>query len=365
MHLLRIRTPWLAFAALLAACADNTPEFHAGDPPNRLSDWNLFELSDSVLRPVTATLPFEPANTLFTDYALKLRTLWVPEGARIKLVDDAFEYPVGTVLSKTFYYAENQDGLLQGSDTIASGDRIDLNNARLMETRLLVRQPDGWLGLPYVWNQDETEAFLRIAGTSMPVNLGNGSGQTGFTYFVPNQNQCAGCHVREHPDGELLPLGAVARQLAAASSFQPGISQTDLLVQRGWLEQAPAQLTPAAWSDPGAELDARARAYLDINCGHCHNPEGAADTSALMLDAYSNASLVNMGVCKPPVAAGGGAGDLQFGIFPGRPEASILLYRMTSTEPDEMMPELGRALVHQEGVELVSNWIGAMEGSCP
>jgi hypothetical protein len=65
------------------------------------------------------------------------------------------------------------------------------------------------------------------------------------------------------------------------------------------------------------------------------------------------------------VAAGGGAGDLLYGIVPGIPEESILIYRMNTTAPDEMMPELGRSLIHNEGVELIHSWISQLPGNCP
>ena len=71
-----------------------------------------------------------------------------------------------------------------------------------------------------------------------------------------------------------------------------------------------------------------------------------------------------MGLCKPPVAAGRGTGDRSFDVVPGHPEASIIPYRMTSTDPGEMMPEVGRALVHREGVDLISRYIAAMKGVC-
>ncbi len=100
-----------------------------------------------------------------------------------------------------------------------------------------------------------------------------------------------------------------------------------------------------------------------MNCGHCHNPNGAADTSNLILTGQHE-QQVNMGVCKPPVAAGGGAGDRLYSIVPGKPAESILVYRMRSAKPDEMMPELGRALVHEEGVELISQWIASLSGGC-
>jgi hypothetical protein len=37
---------------------------------------------------------------------------------------------------------------------------------------------------------------------------------------------------------------------------------------------------------------------------------------------------------------------------------------MTSIDPGAMMPELGRSLVHDEGVALIADWISEMEGSC-
>ena len=100
----------------------------------------------------------------------------------------------------------------------------------------------------------------------------------------------------------------------------------------------------------------RAHAYLDINCGHCHNRRGPADTSGLALDA-SETSRVALGLCKSPIAAGRGTGDRRFAIVPGQPDESITVYRMGSTEPGSMMPELGRSLAHDAGVELIRRWI--------
>jgi hypothetical protein len=107
----------------------------------------------------------------------------------------------------------------------------------------------------------------------------------------------------------------------------------------------------------------RARAYLDVNCSHCHSPTGPANTTALDLRS-ANADLRRLGECKPPVAAGRGTGDRLFDIVPGKPDESILLYRMTSSEPGVMMPEMGRNTTHQEGVELIRAWIASMQGTC-
>jgi len=363
-------SPWrfIAVGALLLfsllSCSESTPTFHTSENPARLSDWNLFELTPASLTPTSHTMVFRPANQLFTDYAQKLRSIWIPDGAQASLIDGELSYPVGTVVSKTFYYPANASGnLLRTEEVIA--ESIDLGNNKLIETRLLVRRETGWDAFPYVWNDEGTEAFLRVAGTSKPMQLMSDTGNVDFVYFVPNENQCAGCHVTEHPDGDMHPLGAVATQLAASFTYPDDVanSQLSAMVERGWLEAPADLLAPPSWLDPSETLEDRALAYLNMNCGHCHNPEGAADTSNLILTGQHE-QIVNMGVCKPPVAAGGGAGDRLYSIVPGEPEQSILLYRMQSNKPDEMMPELGRALVHAEGIELISSWIATLSGDC-
>lgn len=348
----------------LQACSESDPAFHPADNPLRLSEWNLLSIDNGELQINPATLRFQPRNTLFTDYAHKLRTMWVPANAQVELVNGRFAYPVGTVLSKTFYYPTDGNGVF--AQVADNGDLSSLSLAenRLIETRLLVRRQSGWEAFPYVWNDEQTEAFLRVAGTSQPVSLSGSDGVTNFTYFVPNENQCSGCHTRIHPDGGLEPLGALAHQLnyLPAGAEQQG-TMLNNMAAKGWLSSAPPLADIPYWQDESLSLARRASAYLDMNCGHCHNPDGPADTSALLLDGFSRTAR-EMGSCKPPVAAGGGAGDRLYGIVPGEPDESIMLYRMQSVEPDEMMPELGRALVHEEGLALIREWISEMSGDC-
>ncbi|PCJ28019.1 MAG: hypothetical protein COA96_02330 [SAR86 cluster bacterium] len=354
---------------LLFACSDTDPVFHDEVRPLRLSDWNLYSLTSDELLPSEASLVFRPANQLFTDYAHKLRTLWIPDNAQAHLLDGEIDYPVGTIISKTFYYPLDTSG-----DMVKTSDpglkRIDLGQNQLIETRLLVRKESGWDAFPYVWNDEQSEAFLRVAGASKAIQLHDiespiENTNLEFAYFVPNENQCAGCHITSHPDGDMQPLGAIASQLSASFSPTEGQLdiQTEILRKRGWLDEIPARMESKPWNDESQPLEDRALAYLNIHCGHCHNPNGAADTSGLILDG-SHSIDVSTGICKPPVAAGGGTGNLLYGIVPGEPEQSILVYRMQSTAPDEMMPELGRSLVHTEGVDLIRRWISSMPGSC-
>jgi hypothetical protein len=132
------------------------------------------------------------------------------------------------------------------------------------------------------------------------------------------------------------------------------------------LTDAPAATempSAVAWDDETAPLEDRARAYLDINCAHCHSPVGAADTSGLFLDIDTEVGP-QYGICKAPIAAGGGSGGRLVDISPGEPDESIITYRMGSTEPASMMPELGRSLSHDEGVDLIAEWIDSLDGDC-
>ena len=83
---------------------------------------------------------------------------------------------------------------------------------------------------------------------------------------------------------------------------------------------------------------------------------GSADTTGLYL-SVNEKDVRKLGVNKPPVAAGRASGNLMYSIVPGKPEKSILLYRMKSEDPGIMMPESGRALAHSEGIRLIESWI--------
>lgn len=174
---------------------------------------------------------------------------------------------------------------------------------------------------------------------------------------MPSEQQCKKCHA----DGdEIVPIGL------RPSSFDRD-DQIARFVERGLLASAPAA-TPAprapAWDDPSTgSVAARARAYLDANCGYCHDTTGAARTSGLLLRREQTDPRA-LGICKPPVAAGRGSGDLRYDVVPGEPGASILIHRMRSTEPQAMMPEIGRSLAHDEAIAVVSAWIADLPGGC-
>ena len=325
----------------------------ADAPAPRLSDYRLF-LDPDARRPAPGVVPYVLATPLFTDHAEKSRWVFTPPGRKIGYTDHGvLDFPVGAVLVKTFAYPA--DLRRPGQD------------ARKIETRLLIRKASGWAAQTYVWNAEGTEAVLKRAGARLPVSFTDLQGRrVDLDYAVPNQNQCKTCH---QLDGVITPIGPKARNLNREVVLADGAHANQLARWRkaGLLDGAPAtRALPrlAAWDDPSEPLEARARAYLDVNCSHCHNPAGSASNSGLFLTAEETRPAA-LGIGKPPVAAGRGAGDLSVSLDPGHPDRSILAYRMASTEPGVMMPELGRTLRHDEGLDLVRAWIREMPSQAP
>ena len=368
------------FLSVLASCSGPTtgsaaaPVFFASDNPARLSEWGLMDITDGALNLAEGVVPYDLNTPLFTDYALKLRTIWVPDhaGAGEFREGDYPNLPIGTVISKTFYYPQGDDEnlVLKADDTTGKTNPIlqDLGQVRLMETRLLVRRAQGWEAVSYVWSEDQTDAKLTKIGDAQKLTLVSDDGQQDeFTYIVPDINQCAGCHAPNNTTRKLAPLGVRPRHLN--KSYQHGDQDVNQLLKLeliGYLSGfSPIEQIARNedWSDASQPLDQRARAYLDINCSHCHNPQGPADTSGLDLTMEAMVGP-ELGVCKLPIAAGAGTGGRAFSIVPGAPDESILLYRTESINPGAMMPELGRSLQHKEGADLLRDWIAEMQGDC-
>lgn len=318
----------------------------AETPAANLADYHLFK--DAAAREPNGLTPYALNTPLFSDYAEKFRFLYLPPGTKAAWrADGVLEFPVGATLVKTFAYP---------ADLRRPHDQL-----RYLETRLLIRQRQGWVALAYVWNADQTEAVLKRAGARLETTFVDTDGQVRqVDYAVPNQNQCKECH---QLDRTLTPIGPKARNLNGTYAYADGIeNQLAHWSRLGLLSGAPepeAAPRTARWDDPAEPLAARARAYLDANCAHCHNPRAVASNSGLFLDLQETRPAA-LGVGKAPVAAGRGSGGLRVDIEPGRPEASILTYRMASTEPGVMMPELGRSLRHEEGLALIRDYIAAM-----
>ena len=305
-----------------------------------LADYGFFQgdLKDQL--PAAGVVPYALNSPLFSDYASKLRFVRLPKGTSVSYnPDSVLQFPVGTALVKTFYYPVDERNPAAGR--------------RLMETRVLLHEAKGWVALPYIWNEQQTDAVLEVAGGTEEVRWKDKSGKVqSIAYVVPNMNQCKGCHERS---SDMTPIGPSIRQLNDGKQVQAWEAA-------GMLTGLPTGHMPVMvnYNDVTASLDDRAKAYLDINCAHCHNSSGPARSSGLYL-SWNAKDRTAYGFMKPPVAAGRGSGKLQYDIVPGKPDESILAYRMASRDPGVMMPELGRQMTHHEGVALIRTWIQEMK----
>jgi len=314
---------------------------------DKLSSYGFFKGQLRDLDPAEGVIAYELNSPLFSDYAYKKRFIKMPRYSSATYhADDVLDFPDGTILIKTFYYPMDF--------------REPEKNLRLLETRLLIRENNEWIALPYLWNEDQTEAFLDVAGGNMEVSWIHTDGtRKQLLYSVPNLNQCAGCHIR---GDKIMPIGPTARQLNLTKEGEAG-NQLQLWSDLGFLTGLPPlHQVPklVAYDDENAPIDLRARAWLEVNCAHCHRPDGPARTSGLHLMADVTKTY-ELGIGKAPVAAGRGSGGLDYDIVPGEPDKSILFYRIQSQDPGVMMPELGKKLVHTEGVELVREWIAKLK----
>ena len=331
-------------------CQSNNQSIELQDEPHqKLSEYNFFQGLLSDLSPHQEVIPYDLNSPLFSDYANKARFIWMPAGSSADYTTEkTLEFPDKTVLIKNFFFHHDE--------------RDPSKGRKIIETRLLINLHDEWKAHSYIWNEEQTDAYLEVIGGIQEISWTNKEGQLQtINYIIPNKNQCKSCHLEGK---KLVPIGPKARNLNKLYSYADGpMNQLVKWSSIGYLSGFKLDIeTPraAVWNDPtSGTLHQRAISYLDINCGHCHNPNGSANTSGLHLVDGADTDI-SLGVYKATVSAGAGTGGHTYSIVPGNPKESIMVYRMNATNPAAMMPELGRSIVHEEGVALISEWIEKM-----
>jgi uncharacterized repeat protein (TIGR03806 family) len=320
-------------AAVPTGAVSDSAIASAENPP-LLSAFGFFK--GGADRPSPMLTPYALATPLFSDYAEKQRFIYVPAGGKLAVEPGGrVKFPVGTALVKSFGYPQ-ADGKLG-----------------IIETRVLLHRADGWIALPYVWRADGSDAELKLGGARVPATIRHaGQNDQAISYAVPNKNQCKQCHSSKD---KVEPIGPNWSNMIFSNA-----NDKERLAKQAQLPKN-ALLADPVWNDAkSGSVEKRALAYLRVNCGHCHRPSGSASNSGLFYDDLIGGDVA-LGIGKRPVAAGRGSGNFDFVIEPGHPERSILLYRLKSTDPGISMPEVGRATVHREGVELLEQWIREMK----
>lgn len=316
-------------------------------PYKRLSTYGFFSGEINELEPAESVIFYKPASSLFTDYALKTRFVHFPEGVTASISEEELDLPIGTTLIKNFFYPDDF--------------RKPAEKRRIIETRLMIHEENGWEAYPYIWNESQTDAVLKVVGGEIEVKYVNVLGKDQvINYLVPNKNQCKSCHNKNE---EMAPIGVKVKHLNNDLDFGTGLkNQLAYWAEIGKLKGFQGKAAHPAminYEDSNLPLNDRAMAYLDINCAHCHSAEGPASTSGLFL-THDQTDPMKLGINKTPVAAGFGAGKFKFDIVPGEADESIITHRMNSTQVGVAMPEIGRTTIHKEGVELIRDWINSL-----
>jgi uncharacterized repeat protein (TIGR03806 family) len=343
---------WLFLLTLMLFMAVSCSDDGEGPGPEtgpfvfkeKLSSYGFFAGEMKDLQPADGVLLYELSTPLFSDHTIKHRYIVLPEGKSIGYRPDGIvDFPAGTIIVKNF------------SSVYPAGGEERL------ETRLLVLDPydNKWKVMAYLWNDAQTEAVKHISGKNLSISVRDEDGiLINTNYKVPNTNDCKSCHTN---NSNVIPIGPKIRSLNFTPSFS-AVNQLEDWSSKGVLTGLPASGVPVlpAWDDEvNFTLNERARAYLDMNCAHCHMDGGPAAYTGYWLD-FGVTDSTKLGIRKIPIAAGPGSGPLKYDVVPGKPDSSIVIYRMNSTMPAIAMPEIARSIVHEKGVELIREWISSL-----
>jgi len=292
----------------------------------KLSELNLFKGSPSGLITNTTTHEYSLSTPLYSDYAYKFRTISLPRGAQMTYNDEGLlQFPDSTVISKTFYYLNDEQNPSLGK--------------KLIETRLLIKINGAWSMGNYLWNEEQTDAFFSNSAPSVSVDWidTNGSNRS-VNYKVPFSINCTQCH---NINNVTRPIGPKARNLNFTYN---GKNQLQYFVDKGLLSGVPdvSQIERLPdWVDSSFTLQERARAYIDMNCAHCHQPGG----------------LHNSNIPDRP----------DFRYETAYEDSNIFELRLdirnrveTSPAFGPSMPLIGISELHTEGVDLIHEYIDSL-----
>ena len=209
--------------------------------PEKLSAWGLYVNRNNRWAAAEKLIEYDLNTPLFSDYTLKHRYVRLPANASITWNDtDSLEFPVGTVIAKTFAYPDETDDRTLGE--------------RFMETRIEHLETSGWYGYSYIWNEDQSDATLSLGGGVVDVSWKHADGSLrNNNYQIPNANQCLSCHNRNN---KYVPLGTTDRNLNRSSVTRDSVNQLAIWAERGLLKACPSP-----------EQQPKLAAYDDVKSG--------------------------------------------------------------------------------------------------
>lgn len=294
--------------------------------PRALSATGLFA-SIASQTPAPGVVPYAINAPAWTDGASAERWIAIPGHERIQLIDKNSDWPRESVWPR--------DSVLAKTLTLGG---------RKLETQVLHYDGLSWNGYSYVWNAAQTDATLAPADGA-EIDLGGGRKWT-----VLNRAACLVCH---NPwPGYSLTINGAQLDAARVKQFQD------------WGILPPKVAMPKPLVNPydeAAPLEDRARAYLGVNCAHCHRFGGGGAAKIILLHDVPSAEMKLDGV-RPTL----GSFDLTDSyLVCGRdPSRSALIFRVSKLGQGRM-PHVGSDTVDEAGVALLRKWVASLpEGPC-
>lgn len=295
------------------------PEFRVN-----MSEMNLFigDMSDLNITPYA--FEYNLNTQLFTDYAHKQRFIALPPGEKMTYDGDGLPlYPDNTLIAKTFYY---------------NNDERDLSLGRqIIETRILIKIDGDWVTGDYKWNEAQDDAILDLNGSIVPVTWIDAEGESNtLDYAIPSDTDCFTCH-RIYDDKS--PIGPKLRTL----NFEVnGTNQLQQLIDSDMLEGLSDPSTVSVlpnWEDTSYSLEERARAYFDVNCAHCHIEGGFCEVQSTLRLAFET-DMASSNIAE---------------------RRNSIINRMSFYNQGFSMPWIGTTIIHDEGLELVLDYLDTIE----
>jgi len=270
------------------------------------------------------------------------RFVAIPGEQQIKAEGEKWSFPEDSVFVKTLSL-----DLEQGNPS--SRQRI--------ETQLLHFDGAEWQPYTYRWNDEQTDAeLLDATGTEQTfdiVDVDAPGGVRRHSWRFSGRGECQRCH--NNWSGPVLAFNSP--QLNRTHNFTGTLaSQLDTYAHIGLIEKpVPVEDRPklADPRDDAIDNNTRARAYLHVNCAHCHRLHaGSAVLSHMPHDLPLDKTNM-VGVRPTQGTFGIHAAQV---IAAGDPFRSVLMYRMSKLGGGRM-PHIGSTEVDLEGVALIEEWI--------
>jgi putative heme-binding domain-containing protein len=324
------------------------------DFPTSLSQTGLFA-SVSDHRPAGGVIPFAINSPQWHDGATAEHWAAFPGTSAATLHATARPIP-GLVYWHSFRMHFPKDAVLVRTLSLAG---------RRLETQLLHYDGVDWRGYTFAWRDDQSDADLVPAeGAEKDVRDG---ARTRLWQFH-SRSQCMSCHSNQSE----YALGFAAEQLNRPGP--DGRNQLVALTEAGFLRRADRDGKPLPPFDAASALrerriadptdldqpvEARARAYLHGNCGHCHSDHGGGSVPLRL--SFSSPLSEMKAVGARPTRGDFGLPDARI-IQPGDPYTSTLYFRMAKFGRDRM-PHVGSEQPDEAGLDLVEQWISGMNGN--